>query len=306
MTAYRPGAELEGNVRALLDQVAAVVVVDDGSGDGYDELFAALETHGARVARLPRNEGIGAALNHGVAVLTGDAPADRHDGILFLDQDSTAGPGLVRSLVRALLSASADSLPVAGAAPEYFGDTVQARGRTGAHALAPQPIQAGLLVTVSALDQLGPFRSDYFIDLVDTEYAMRADANGFVFVAAPGTRLPHALGRQVALPSPRGPLRGLSGSPLPFTVSAPFRYFYRARNRVALNLEYRTRHPLVTVRDSILEARHYLIVWLAIRERRSFVSLLRAGRRAARAGRMGPMPESIASAAARLTWRFPL
>ncbi|MFE7846075.1 glycosyltransferase [Microbacterium sp. NPDC057407] len=306
VTAYRPGPQLATNVRDLAGQVAAVVVVDDGSGPDYDARFADLESEGARLIRLPENAGIGAALNAGVGALTGDRSQPRPDAVLFLDQDSTPGPGLVGSLSGALLAASADSIPVAGSAPEFFGDTSQARGRRGGRAIAPKPIQSGLLVLTGALTALGPFRDDYFIDLVDTEFAMRAQEAGFVFVVADGARLPHALGRQVALPSPRGALRGPSGDPLAFTVSAPFRYYYRARNRVALNREYRARRPLTTARDTLLEARHYLIVWLAIRERRTFLALLRAGRRAGRARRMGRMPDAVASAAARLTWRFPL
>jgi rhamnosyltransferase len=89
-------------------------------------------------------------------------------------------------------------------------------------------------------------------------------------------------------------------------VSAPFRYYYRARNRVALNREYRRTRPVSVARATLLELRHYAIVWLAVTQRGAFLSLLRAGRRDARAGRMGRMPESIESAAARLTWRYPL
>lgn len=306
VTAYRPGPELAAHVREVVGQVADVVVVDDGSGRDYDERFAALESEGARVIRLPENAGIGAALNAGVEALTGDRSRPVPGAILFLDQDSTVGPGLVDTLAGALLAASGDSVPVAGSAPEFFGGTSQKRGRRGRHAIAPKPIQSGLLVLTGALQALGLFRDDYFIDLVDTEFAMRAEAEGFVFVAAEGAQLPHALGRQVALPSPRGPVRGPSGGPLGFTVSAPFRYYYRARNRVVLNREYRARRPVVVARDTLLEARHYLIVWLAIRERRTFLALLRAGRRAGRAGRMGRMPDAVAAAAARLTWRFPL
>lgn len=307
VTAYRPGPELVDSIRVLAGQVDRVVIVDDGSGPDADEVLTAAEALGARVLRLPRNSGIAAALNAGVAeLLHEEVQGPVPDGILFFDQDSAAGPGFVRSLVTAFLAASRDSVPVAGSVPEFFGATAQTGGTRGGHAQARSPIQSGLLVATDALRELGPFRDEYFIDLVDTEFAMRAEVHGFVFVAARGIRLPHALGRQVGLPALHGPFRGPAGRVLGFTVSAPFRYYYRARNRVALDREYRWRRPFSLAWANLLELRHYAIVWLAVRQRGAFVALLRAGRRDARAGRMGRIPPGIEAGAARLTWRHPL
>ncbi|QYF89690.1 glycosyltransferase [Arthrobacter sp. PAMC25284] len=66
VTAFRPAPDLIGNVQSLLRQVASVVVVDDGGGPGFDDVFAALAGAGATVVRLDANAGIAAALNAGI------------------------------------------------------------------------------------------------------------------------------------------------------------------------------------------------------------------------------------------------
>ncbi|GAA1984891.1 hypothetical protein GCM10009777_18570 [Microbacterium pumilum] len=306
VTAFAPTADLLDNLRVLVEQVDQVVVVDDGSGPGYDDVLAAATSLGARVVRLPENLGIAAALNAGVAALLEPDAAREPDGIVFFDQDSRIGPGFVRSLTAAHVAAARAGIPVAATAPEFFAGVSQAHGERDGHLLSRQPIQSGLLVSAVAVGVVGPFRDDLFIDLVDTEYTMRAEAHGFVTIAARGLDLPHALGRRVAL-SPFGRVvRVPGGQPIGFTVSAPFRYYYRARNRVVVNRAYRRRRPFAVARATVLEWRHYVIVWFAVRERRRFAAILRAGRADGRRGRLGRIPDAVARAAADITWRAPL
>lgn len=307
VTTFAPTADVLDRLRTLIDQVDEVVVVDDGSGAAADEVLDAIAGIGARVVRLPENRGIAAALNAGVAALLDNrAPAERAaDGIVFFDQDSHVGDDFVRRLVAAHVAASRDSVPVAATAPEFFAGVSQVHGSRGGHLIARQPIQSGLLVSSVALRAIGPFREDFFIDLVDTEYSLRAEAHGFVTVAARGLDLPHALGRRVGL-APFGRTLRLGGRTLGFTVSAPFRYYYRARNRVVVNRRYRARRPFTIARATLLEWRHYVIVWLAVRDRRALTAILRAGRADGRRGAMGRIPDTLSREAADITWRIPL
>ncbi|SFR95772.1 rhamnosyltransferase [Microbacterium sp. cf046] len=307
VTAFAPTADLLDHLRALTGQVDRIVLVDDGSGPAYDAVLADAAAMGVDVVRLPRNLGIAAALNAGVRALLDDASgsAPAPDGIVFFDQDSRVGPGFVRAVADAHVAASRDGLPVAAAVPEFFADVSQVHGEQGPHLIARRPIQSGMLVAAVALRAIGPFREDLFIDLVDTEFSMRAEVRGFIMVAARGLDLPHELGRRVGIRVLRRVLRTPSGRPMGFTVSAPFRYYYRARNRVAVNRIYRRRLPLTVARATLLEMRHYVIVWLAVRDRREFTRILRAGRADGRAGRMGRIPDAVAEVAARIDWRVP-
>ncbi|HBS74272.1 MAG: hypothetical protein CMH38_01200 [Microbacterium sp.] len=76
--ALEPGPRLPWLVDELLaaDPHLDVLVVDDGSGPGYDDLFSVVEDAGAHVIRFPRNRGKGAALKAGLAEIARWAPDD--------------------------------------------------------------------------------------------------------------------------------------------------------------------------------------------------------------------------------------
>lgn len=67
--AYEPSESLLQVTRELLDmpEVVDVVIVDDGSGADYDEIFALTRIAGARVIRYDTNQGKGHALKVGFA-----------------------------------------------------------------------------------------------------------------------------------------------------------------------------------------------------------------------------------------------
>lgn len=296
MTVFRPGDAVIANARAALAQTDDLIVVDDGSGDAADAALAAIEDSGATVMRSRVNAGIAAALNAGVAAT---ASLD-HDYILFLDQDSSIPPGFVAALVDAHQASGGVPAGAAGAAPEYFGTVQQGRTlRDGA--VVPMPIQSGMLLHRDALRLVGAMREDLFIDLVDFDYALRVADAGLRIVSAPGVVLPHRLGHQVGLRLlglPLGPQHG-------FTVSAPFRYYYRSRNRVLIWRAHWRRHLVRMVGDLLLDLRHAIIVLAAVQHRRALLGVMRAGWRDGIRGRGGAIPTSVRDRAQSIEWRYP-
>lgn len=81
------------------------IVVDDGSGPGFDVAFDRLAALGARVLRRGANAGQGAARNVGLAEATGQ-------WVKFLDIDDTLPPGHLEALLRAS-EASPGTIPFA-------------------------------------------------------------------------------------------------------------------------------------------------------------------------------------------------
>ncbi len=63
---YQPNDQLLCTADELIHYGMEVVVVDDGSGEAYDNLFTKLQDHGAEVIRLPLFRGKAAALKEGI------------------------------------------------------------------------------------------------------------------------------------------------------------------------------------------------------------------------------------------------
>lgn len=295
---FRPDEELVSAVRAHRQQVEEVVVVDDGSGPAFEELFDRLAAAGASVERQSTNAGIGAALNRGIDLaLHGGA-----SHVLFLDQDSRPHPGFVEALLDEQRKAAKAGIAVGSSAPEFFSELRQAAERADGFLEARRAIQSGMLVPREIFERVGRMRQEWFIDLVDVEFELRVRRAGYLPIAAPGLRLDHRLGRRYR--RRRFPLwMGWLTLAPEVTLSTPFRYYYRLRNRLLLNRDYFWTMPAVHAKETVADLLHFVDTVALSSSPRTMVAIyLRALRDGIR-GRTGPMPDGLAARAARLHWR---
>lgn len=171
--AQRLGATLSALAR--VQGLLAVVVVDDGSGDGTAELARAA---GADVAVHPRNRGKAAAMQTGAALA-----ARHHPGaaLLFVDadlEDTAAGLGV---LCRPVLGDEADMtiavLPPQERAGGGFG-LVVALARDGIRDLtgweATQPLSGMRCLTRPAFDAATPLAPGWGVEVGLTVDVLRA------------------------------------------------------------------------------------------------------------------------------------
>ncbi|GAB3804696.1 hypothetical protein GCM10028798_25420 [Humibacter antri] len=293
VTAFRPSDGIVGNVSRIASQVDAVVVVDDGSGPGFDRLFGELVSNGVSVVRRSHNSGIAAALNAGV-----EAAAPRAEDLLVtFDQDSRVPDAFVAALVNRWDALTCEARRVGSVSPARFAGELQAVGER-----AREPIQSGTLYSGAVLACAGPFREEFFIDLVDADYWFRIRSLGFETFAVVDLDLPHELGRSYPL-SVFGMRVRLRGQALTTSLSSPFRYYYRARNRVALAEMFGSTERSQLARDAAKWFIHLVLVLAFARPRGDMLRLLAAGRRAGRRRRMGRIPEPAQLLASRISWR---
>ena len=298
ITAFRPEPGLADVIAALRSQVASIVVVDDGSGERFASLLDQLEETGVVVVRNAENRGIACALNAGIAVAL-EAGADT---VLTLDQDSSVGSDFVVRLTEARASAIEAGHFDPPVVPEFFAGVSQVRTRdVNGPLVARHAIQSGMLLSRTLFERVGTMREDFFIDLVDTEFEMRCASAGHVMVAAPGLDLGHSLGRQYAR-TLFGRQVSIPGVPKVVTLSTPFRYYYRVRNRVVVNREYGRTHFRWVARDTLLEVIHFANALQIARPRRALLSVYVTALRDARKRRMGRMDRSTADLAASISW----
>lgn len=292
ITVYRP-AQVPPLLAQLSPQVAGIVVVDDGSGDDFASVREDAAGAGAVVIALESNAGIAAALNHGIRRAL-DAGAS---AVVTFDQDSSIAPGFVAALQKASAHASAAGVPSGPVVPEYFAEVSQA-GATAPHDVvhAAHAIQSGMYLPADVLHRVGMMDESLFIDLVDTDFEIRCADAGMPCIVAPGLRLPHRLGARYRFPGPLGAVLPV------LTLSTPFRYYYRARNRIVL-MRRHPRHRARLRRDALADYVYFALAWMLARPRGAMRRVLAAGFRDGRAGRGGRISSALAAEAARITWR---
>ncbi|WP_120493203.1 glycosyltransferase [Microbacterium phyllosphaerae] len=292
VTVFRPSG-VPPLLAQLRTQVDGVIVVDDGSGPGFDAVLDSIESSGVVVLRLERNSGIGSALNRGMR----HARQAGASWIVTFDQDSSIAHDFVDALLSASDAAAAEDVSAGPVVPEYFASVRQAGRREGASTvLAAHAIQSGMLIPVSVLDRVGDMDEGLFIDLVDTDFELRCADAGLPCIVAQGLALEHHLGARYRV---RGPL----GRVLPvLTLSTPFRYYYRARNRIIIERRHRGHGP--RLRGEGIADRIYFVIAIALASPRSTMRrLIRDGRRDGRGEMTGPMSPELAAAAASVRWR---
>ncbi len=202
IVAHQPNlAVLDQVIQAISPQVEVVHVVHNGVG---------LTGHwpaNIRLLELGANLGLAAAQNRGIQA----ADQAGAQAVLLLDQDSVADSDLCTALHAAWMQARADGrFNVAAIGPQLRlsegppGGIIRLSWRRG-YALRPVPLEAdwlacdqlmasGTLMPLEAWRRIGGFCEALFIDRVDTEWCLRAQAAGWQLIAAPRAVLYHRLG----------------------------------------------------------------------------------------------------------------
>jgi rhamnosyltransferase len=289
VSTFNPERNVVGNCVALLGQCAQVIVVDDGSTAADEEVYGELEAHGCILLRLKKNLGIAAALNRGVSLAR-----SRHSGlayILTMDQDSSIQPGFVHGLEEAADAADAAGIRVGMIAPGKVSGLPSRVIRTHRGVIiGDEPVQSGLLIPATCIDTVGPFNEDLFIDGVDSEFYLRAKAQGLQCIIAPDCALKHSLGAMI--PASIGALRiKWRGQPLHVRTAASWRYYFIVRNRILLAKKFAGQELYWTLRGLLLDARHLLLVSALAPGRRERLVSAGTGLRDGLRGVSGPGPE---------------
>lgn len=239
---YNPDlAALDAQVRALRSQVDLIVVVDNGSSCDVEAWIRGQPQGVDKVITLADNLGIGLAQNRGIEW----AKVQGARYVLLMDQDSIPESGLVDSLLEGLELAMETGAQVGAVGSGIRNNSESAprssflryRAPPGKRVVSCQGeklipcellIASGTLIPMEVLEQVGLMDEGLFIDLVDTEWCLRAEVKGYRVFGVCDAVMQHSLGlRRVGLWFLRS--RDVS-------VHAPFRYYYMVRNGVRLLL----------------------------------------------------------------------
>lgn len=276
---------LQRVLTALSAQVAAVVVVDNGSAGGLDTAGLGAD----HWLLLDRNLGIAAAQNRGIDW----ARSRGAEFVLLSDQDSEPAPDMVARLVSAAHELAAAGAPLALVAPAYL-DARQAVNIPFMHLTQGRPrwfdcddgadrpeittaIASGALIPMTALDAVGLMREALFIDLVDVEWCFRARAQGLRAFGVCSARLGHRLGER--------PARVLGRT---LATHSPLRNYYFYRNALWLfRQDYVPAAWKRVIAGQMLK--RYLVFSLLVRPQLAYFRMMTLGIWHGLRGRGGPL-----------------
>jgi rhamnosyltransferase len=231
LVTYHPDPALPARVTRVLLQAGALVIVDNGSGEAALEMLNELSAN-RRITLVLNSEnlGIARALNIGIQ----EAITRGFGWVLLLDQDSSIDSDMLQTLI-AVRAAFPDAgrLAVVGAG---FRDINMSKVQAVDHEPGEpweeveSVITSGSLIAAATHAAIGPFREEFFIDYVDSDYCFRARAKGYRVIRTRRPIMSHAIGaasRHSVLWADKWT-----------TNHSPDRRYYIARNDTVMLREY--------------------------------------------------------------------
>lgn len=229
---YFPDEGLEGRLRAVLAQVARLVLVDN-TPDAVTPLEPRVAFLGDRVHCITNgaNRGVATALNQGL----GYALEQGFPWLLTLDQDSCVRSDMMAVLTRACQFGQPQPAVIGSNYIDPVNQRLKISVENDVSGVEQKTvITSGSLVDVAVAREIGGFRDDYFIDQLDHEFCLRMRAQGYRVVISGPPAMVHSVG-----------LPGGAQVPLLGTLPnhGPVRKYYIARNSLVTVAQYWRREP---------------------------------------------------------------
>ena len=260
---YHPDLDFPSRLELVTTQVGCVIVVDDSACHVIASRLQPLATVHRNVVVLhnAHNCGLAASLNKGVR----EAKKLGYRWLLTLDDDTIVRQDMCRQLANswAILS---QTLPLGVLAMSWRQVSTRNTSATGAWRDKRMVITSGSLMSMETFDSVGPFRDEFIIDSVDSDYCLRVRAHGMRVIEVARQGFTQRLGHP----------RTVEWGPFRFTLQehSPMRTYYRIRNSTALVIENWRREPLYLAGAVYCNLQQVLATLLFYEEKRThFVAM---------------------------------
>lgn len=265
---FNPPDSLHRTLSLLAPQVGHIIIVDNASAHLLNHANATLIAN-------KKNEGQGMALNQGIR----EARRRNASWVLMMDQDSVPAPDMVEELIKAY-RATKDKKRVALIGTNF---TYRTSGRlayknecAGKVFFEREGIQiSGSLLSLAAYEAIGPFRENFFIDYIDTEYCLRLADKKFKGIIACNAHMTHDLGEK--------------GKHTATANYNALRRYYRTRNECILMREYALKKPWWTIKHAGYMIYEWSLILTTEEDRMSKISSAFLGIKDAIRKKMGKM-----------------
>lgn len=217
---YNPAERLFSLLDAICNQVELVVIVDNGSKVSISKYLENRVYPNLEIISLNANQGIAKALNVGLDFII----EKEYDWVIQFDQDSIPRADFISQMMDELNCFDDPKPALMGCGRGTYNSSL--KGFENSLTV----ITSGSVLYLPSFKKVGPYREDFFIDVVDFEYAMRLQKNGFITGNSKRNLIEHQLGTNS---SPETKSSWLSP-----TNHTAWRRYYRARNLVIVSRLY--------------------------------------------------------------------
>jgi rhamnosyltransferase len=233
---FHPDNELRSRVKLIRPQIGRLVIVDNNSSYECKEMIRTVAAEfDADLIENEANLGIASALNSGFKFARSIGP--QYEWVLTLDQDSICAPNLVRNLIDSYKHCPfKDRVGIIGSNYKEKTTNKLLHSKNASHEYWDEVRNlptSGCILRLDAYLEVGEFRTEYFIDYVDTEYCIRLRRLGYRVIISPKVGMIHPLGYY----------RNSKFSKFLFAEEKvsnypAFRHYYWTRNGLSLIREY--------------------------------------------------------------------
>lgn len=220
-------------VRSIMPQLDKIFIIDNSSDENNFEIIKNAvaeikDESNIDLLRNQRNLGQAKALNQGFS----QAILEGYEWILMLDQDSIPDLEMVNRLIEAYHVCPFQSKLGVIAANYTFKDTNMIKYFNKFNKIYFERdvvMVSGSLVSRQGYLEAGPFREEFFIDSIDTDYCLRLRSKGYRIIVAYNSQMAHAVGNLT--------VRNFGNLRLLITNHNHMRCYYMIRNGLRLVLE---------------------------------------------------------------------
>lgn len=189
-------SDLRAFIARISPQVEQLVIVDNGSTLDIEQALPT-STSSVQLIKLAQNQGLAAAQNVGIEW----AIAAGAQYLIFFDQDSNPQEDMVVTLLNGLHTLERQGISVGAVGPYFLdvrkfpsADEVNPSSVTQSNIVQQTLIASGSLISIEVLERVGPMAQELFIDYVDLEWCLRANALGYEHFKIADAYMIHAIG----------------------------------------------------------------------------------------------------------------
>ena len=235
---YNPDIEwLRENIDSIINQTKQIVIYDNGSANLKLIEQLVLKYDDSILLKGNENKGIAYALNR----LCEWAIKNGYDWILTLDQDSISPRSLIENLTRYVDEHVAIVSPnIVYKNNESFATKKETRCEE-----VEWTITSASLTNLKVWKELDGFDEWLFIDGVDYDYGIRANAEGYKVIRCFDAELLHELGNLKCV--------NVLGKVLYVTNHSAFRKYYMTRNTIYLRDKLKQGQPARTIAKYVIK-----------------------------------------------------